>query len=220
MIKYYLYVSDTKVDMLYAQIPQSIKDKIAAEIKIDLQILSVTFKDKDTANEETRYSKLNLVTNYIDKHLEIGTLKNPAAYIKDVMSMRWTQLGDAAYFGGQNSDLDIGLCGSACHLTGQPVPKTGSKYSTSLGASRFFNEFMTHYVTPETKDTNNALLKGLLQIKDADNEIMFKYMNNVYKNLEQTPPQKLDFVARVLFKGQDTDRTTLLATPIYVALVD
>jgi hypothetical protein len=229
MIKYYLYISDTKVDMLYAQIPQSIRAKIAAEIKIDLKVLSVTFKDKDAAKQETRYSKLKLVNSYIEKHLGVGSLENPASYFKGIIPMRWTQLQDAAYFGGQDSNFHIGLCGSACHLTEQSIPKQGSRYSTSFGAWQFFKQFMAHNVTPETEETNNALLKGLLKIDDSDNERMFKYMNNVYRNLEKTPLQNLEFLARILFEGRekvsvdafsDADRTTILATPIYVALAD
>lgn len=37
--RHFMYVSDTKVDMLLAQIPQSQKQKIAIELKLDLKLL-------------------------------------------------------------------------------------------------------------------------------------------------------------------------------------
>lgn len=38
-MKYYIYISSLKVDMLFEQLPAPLKKKIAAELKIDLKIL-------------------------------------------------------------------------------------------------------------------------------------------------------------------------------------
>ena len=41
-MRYYVYVSDSKVDMLYSQMPRGIRDRIAAELKIDLKVISAS----------------------------------------------------------------------------------------------------------------------------------------------------------------------------------
>jgi hypothetical protein len=43
-VKYYLYISDSKVDMLLSQIPHETKKTIAAEFKIDLKLFSALKK--------------------------------------------------------------------------------------------------------------------------------------------------------------------------------
>ena len=58
-MRYYVYVSDSKVDMLYSQMPSGLRDRIAAELKIDLKVVSVSVSGR--RSEETRYSKLQLV---------------------------------------------------------------------------------------------------------------------------------------------------------------
>ena len=38
-LRFYVYVSDAKVDMLLAQIPQGLMKRFAAELTIDLKLL-------------------------------------------------------------------------------------------------------------------------------------------------------------------------------------
>ena len=43
-VKYFLYISDAKVDMLFGQVPQKILKRIAAELTIDLKVVSLLFE--------------------------------------------------------------------------------------------------------------------------------------------------------------------------------
>jgi hypothetical protein len=43
-VKSYVYVSDSKIDMLYEEIPKPWLDRITAELKIDLEVVSLTLK--------------------------------------------------------------------------------------------------------------------------------------------------------------------------------
>ena len=86
-MKFYVYVSDTKVDMLYAQISPRARNSIATQLKIDLKLLSATFSEEP--REATRFSKLQLVTEFIDKHEKVGTVDEPDHYFKGIMYLRW-----------------------------------------------------------------------------------------------------------------------------------
>lgn len=85
-----MYVSDTKVDMLYSQIPSSWRDKLAGELKIDLQLLSVSLKEDP--RDENRFSKAALVADYIRQHLSVGSAHSPREYFTDTLPMRGTNL--------------------------------------------------------------------------------------------------------------------------------
>ena len=62
-IKYYAYISPTKVDMLYSQIPPSIRDGIEAEVKMKLPLAEVSFSKKQVP--DNLYIKLDLVDRYL-----------------------------------------------------------------------------------------------------------------------------------------------------------
>jgi hypothetical protein len=85
-ITYYVYVSDAKVDMLFAQIPRPVKKRIAAELKFDLKVVGLSLKQNPS--DETRYSKVKFVSEYVDKHLEVGTLDQPRAYFRGELGVR------------------------------------------------------------------------------------------------------------------------------------
>lgn len=86
-MRYYVYVSDVKIDMLFAQIPRSLLARVAGDLKLDLKLLSVTLK-KETL-PETRYSKLDVVTQALREAGEIGTIEQPKQYFSGAMSMGW-----------------------------------------------------------------------------------------------------------------------------------
>lgn len=90
-MKYYLYVSDAKVDMLYSQIDKSLLKKIAVELSINLKPLGAGLGAtiKQIQSEETRYSKLRLVVEYVEKHLDVGWIDGPETYFKGSLPMSW-----------------------------------------------------------------------------------------------------------------------------------
>src|SRR3984957_14945888 len=134
-LKYFIYVSDTKVDMLYSQIPRSLKDKIAGELKLDLHVVSASVRGRD--REETRYSKLSVVTDYIDKHSEVGTVDYPGSYFKGTMDMNWGEVGGEGaseyivFFAGRTEKTILGLGGSPWHVLGNVRPTSPSSVNSS-----------------------------------------------------------------------------------------
>ena len=75
-MKYYLYVSDSKVDMFIPQMADDRKKKIAIDFKIDLKLLSASWKsEKEAVNE--RIQRLEAVSSFIRNWGNIGTTDNP-----------------------------------------------------------------------------------------------------------------------------------------------
>lgn len=65
VLKAYKYISDAKVDVLYAQIPRGLLDGIAVDLNLDLKlaVVEASAAVKRTLPSETRYSRLQVVVN-------------------------------------------------------------------------------------------------------------------------------------------------------------
>jgi len=130
-VRYYSYISDAKLDMLYEQIPPKLLDRIAAELKLDIKVVSVSLKNDPS--ETTRYGKLNVVENYIERHFDVGTVAEPTPWFRGHLNMRSGIYGDyphsLLYFSGRQEGVLVALIGSVHHLVGNsaappdiPVP--------------------------------------------------------------------------------------------------
>ena len=110
--------------MLYPQIPKPILKRIASSLSIDLKLLGAEVKigAKSNSSDETRYAKVQIVSEYIEKHLDVGSIDAPSTYFKGKLPMRYTIFADSrnqvAYFGGTTTHRIVGLGGSPEHLIG------------------------------------------------------------------------------------------------------
>ena len=240
-MKYYVYVSDAKIEMLCSQIPRSIREQIAAELKIDLKLISVSLKERKVT-QETRYSKAGLVAAYIEGHERLGTVDAPEGYIKDALPMRWGPYGGdnrLVYFGGGTKHTIVGLGGSAYNLLGHQrgasEPHAHSTTSTIIAAIsrdldadevehplRSFHRGYRPEGTPQSAQLSDAELEDR-----TANETLIAV--SLATSQMKGPVQRLEFLAKRLYEGHlvpnpwDSPRErahVLLASPIYVALLD
>lgn len=243
-MKYYVYVSDTKLDMLYPQIPQGFLKKISAELGINLPFVSLSLKERkdDLQSQQTaRYQKLDVVTNYITNNFSVGTIDNPNEYFEGTLDMIWGPYGaensPLVFFGGKTNDTWVGLAGSSHHLIGSNKDQT---YIHSMS--------MTYSVAAELKKRLEApVLPGeKTEFKKMRNiDALEKLLGDVVLAVSsqarygsEAIPQKIEFLAKKLNSGIiETSGLTitstnfpssplgkkenvLFGTPIYVALVN
>jgi hypothetical protein len=121
-LRYYLYISDAKLDMLFDQIPQGALKRISTEVKVDLKVASDTLHQADNPGL-TRAAKLKIVEQYIDSHHHVGTIQEPGnEYFRDQMDIQWGWLQDRAVW-FQGNDFEHGQCvalgGSRRHVLGE-----------------------------------------------------------------------------------------------------
>lgn len=223
-MKYYIYISDTKVDMLYPQIPKSILKQIASSLSIDLKLLGaeVTIGGKSSQSDETRYSKVQIVSEYIEKHLDVGSIDAPSTYFKGILPMQYGTFEregvyeKTVYFGGITSHTTLGLGGSARHVIG--------------------NNSLNDLADTMPPSMLNGLYKALLYEAQVFEEVPSKphsgfYSDNIlylvdYMTVQRLkgPKQQLEFLAKTLIQGSFSSDPSLshiaLGTPIYVAIAD
>jgi hypothetical protein len=83
-MKYFIYISDTKVDMLFPQIPDSEKKIISKEFKVDAKLF-VASRKTETRSFDDSISRLQAVIDYIDKHETVGTIAHPGDYFRGTL---------------------------------------------------------------------------------------------------------------------------------------
>jgi hypothetical protein len=213
-MKYYIYISEAKVDMLYSQIPQKLLKKIASELNIDLNfgIASIGATVKQNQTEETRYSKLRLVVEYIEKNFKVGWVEAPGTYFKGSLLMDWGLLDNskseqpsyAVYFGGSTDRTLFGMIGSTHHLIGNrsDAPKSN----------------IVLYYTP------NEIAKALASETKLPQPYDLSYFVRDATPDKEEQVQQLEFLAKTLLyqkkrNEEDEGWNILLGSPIYVALV-
>jgi hypothetical protein len=209
-MKYYIYISDTKVDMLFAQIPQSILKKISGELNINLGMVSVSLKEKQ--NEQTRFDKVNVVSNYINEHLDVGDVDHPKAYFKETVSTRWGPLfgGDTenlVFFAGKTHQTIFGLGGSSQHVMGQ-------QKGQSPGPNSFTPSILASLKKLDIHSDFGALSDDIASHSDP-----LRLVSDAAAWLEG-PEEKLEFLAKKLVEGSLNSKHILLGSPIYVAYAD
>jgi hypothetical protein len=232
-MKYYIYISDTKVDMLFAQIPRNILKKISAELNINLGMVSVSLKEKQS--EQTRFHKAKVVSNYINKHLDVGDIDHPKTYFKGTLPMRWGPYGDEkfVYFGGTTkSGTILGLGGSMHHVIGQERGELsgGAEHSVTFAiVSKICGELgiPLDYKRLETMGEP----RDRREMRKPDDELVLDAVGLSTPQL-RGPTQNLELLAKKLVEGEGLvnvwnlvksepeSKHILLGTPIYVAYAD
>ena len=123
--RYYLYVSDAKVDMLLSQIDPGYQRRRAAEFSVNLTVVGVK---RSTENPGTdRVARLERVARYLDEHADVGSVEEPGQFFRGLLPMRWgivptTDEQSLVYFGGRTEDTIVGLGGSPFHVLGAAPP--------------------------------------------------------------------------------------------------
>lgn len=75
-LRYFLYISDAKLDMLFEQIDPDLRRHLSAEAKVDLKIASLTLRQAERS-QAARIAKLRMIEQYIDANHDVGTISSP-----------------------------------------------------------------------------------------------------------------------------------------------
>lgn len=198
--RYFVYISDTKVEMLLQQIDPGALRKRTAEIGADLKVLSLKRGAETLAGAE-RTGRLERVVRYLDDFGDLGSVKEPGQFFWGLMPLRWgpTVGRDGfpmVYFGGRDEQTVLGLGGSRAHMFGTPATE-----QKLLPLSRSMLPSLLDGIAPAGTDGPAAVYEATTALRG--------------------PEQNMEFIAKRLLHEEGPDGTTvLLGSPLYVALVD
>ncbi|MGW1254773.1 DUF7019 family protein [Streptomyces sp. NPDC002513] len=246
-LRYFVYVSDSKLDMLYEQIDPALRRRVSAEARVDLKLASVTLKQAE-APEASRMAKLRLVEHYIDTHHQIGTIQAPGqSFFRGSMPMQWGWLaiqdyrinpvteGDVtryttpstAFFKGRlGSDLVV-LAGSQHHVMGARPTETHGLYAFSSTPS-IMAVIGEHISSLTELDEYWRYVQGRRRMDHPTVAEAREHGLEAAAMVDLSgPAQHVEFLAvpllegniRVWGEGEREPAHAVLATPIYVAHV-
>lgn len=207
--------------MHLAQIPHDEKEKLETEFKVDLKLFSAARK-RETTPDDNRFIRLEAVISFIRQYGNLGSVDEPDEYVEGKLEMRWgPYLADKEkgappiYFGGVTDRTIIGMGGSMKHVIGDS------------GESRAHS----HSITPVLLDylKRQPARAEPVRISEADRDQPPTDSDGwalcaveLATTQMEGPKQQLEFVAKRLLYGRGYSRKkrVLLATPLYVALVE
>lgn len=248
VLKYYIYISDAKVDMLLPQVPHDIKKRIAGKFNLDLKLLGASGAEAPG----DRIGRLEAAVSFVREFGNVGTVDRPDEYVGDSLAMRWGPYGlldnsPLVYFGGETDSTIVGLGGSAWHVLGS---KRGTSHANSHSITPFLVDFLQKEVglpmNPEDAwlqqaRANDLSRQGSSTIESDDPEHCLQAVALATTQMAG-PLQKLEFLCKRLMYGREAfqvfslpltglagrgsllqqggSRSVLLGTPLYVAMLD
>ncbi len=201
--RYFVYISDLKVQMLLEQISEPARRSIAAELKLDLKLISLTLTSPivdGQQRQQSRMAKLAVVEDYIRRNKHIGDLTSSRGYIAADAELDWKPLDDneTVLFCGCDEKLLIVLGGSVSHLIGRPSSPA------QLGSH-------PHTIHAAVLDGRNASPRDLGRNLQAAAQAIC------------STPQPTRFLAHAISRGPldgNSQNEFLLATPLFVEVID
>src|SRR5579872_1598996 len=91
--RYYIYISDSKIEMLLPQVPQSFQEKIAAEIGFNTGLLNGKLKAERTTLD-SRIARLKVIERHLLANEKIGSQEKRTSWIQGEMLARTVTLGN------------------------------------------------------------------------------------------------------------------------------
>ena len=129
-MRYYVYISDSKLEMLYEQVPMRNRESIAAELNINFGLIQTKFQSETVAN--ARHQKIQMVQKYLGK--KVGSIGDGKPYAHGVAKVAWGPLEEypeVVYFGGNSNSCQLALVGSYGNCVGVSSSGSPNGYSSS-----------------------------------------------------------------------------------------
>lgn len=198
-----VYISDLKLQGLAEQIPVKVRRDIAAELKLDFKLASLTLSSPAAGKDlsgEGRVAKLWLVEEHMRRSGQINALDATAGYFEAEAEMDWAPLDEkTVLFCGFTGGLLLVLGGSTSHLIGEPSTEA------HIGSQPYSIRAAIHGPgTPRSADLGRDLLAVATTIRIT--------------------PQPIRTLASVIARGflpkGAPVNEYLLGTPIYVEKKD
>ena len=228
-IRYYLYVSDLKVDMLFEQVFTLGKRTRRGKVSLKAGPVNGSRETETEDREPDRDDKLRAVEDALASKNLVGTPQEPKEYFRGILPMRWGLYDDhdtrpdgyppLVYFGGLDptAPLIVGLGGSSVHVHGfQGATSTHSRSATPT---------LVEWLLSGISD-DDGNLSALRQKARVLGDGMLYEAIGIALHYLRPPTQQLEFLAKTIsvgtlhglehMTGLAAETKIVLGTPLYV----
>src|SRR5262245_4239618 len=157
-MKYYVYISDSKIEMLYNQIATSTDRSREASIGFDVKVLKGEIK-QGRGVPENSVTRLNEVVEALRNSDAVGTIDAPKKYIGGTLPMTWSSYGWS--YSGEESPITfwsysatgiaMALAGSRYNLLGEQRQGNAHSHSLTTTMVQWFLDNLQDPVPDSTK---------------------------------------------------------------------
>lgn len=206
-MKYYVYVSKSKVDLLYPQIPPKFLKQVETKIEINLQVLNISFGEKSF--DETMYSRLSTLIEYLESTGKVGTIADPKEYFYGKIHLQWAEIHpNIVFYGGILNNIALALGGSMKHVLG--YESVGVE--KGISHTPWLVEVLSHEIE------NIILPPNMGGMSAEENERRILGSADSWANtLSERAFERFELVAKTLKTGTYHNHKILIGTPIFVA---
>lgn len=237
-MKYFVYLSDAKLDMLYPQLGLSFPDhKRESFFGFDLKILKGQIKES-RGLEATKYQQLEAITRKLETSDFVGGLDDDKPFIRGTLKLAWNSFGEMSpeespltFWGGSVGNTLFGLAGSKYHLTGR---EGGNRVGAASLTPDIVHWLCKRLDVPMVSFENpKELIPDLRFGLGGDVLTEYDIANAVYLAAFERPNQtasktRFEFLAKVLHRSEwpsgfrmgKTINKIILASPVFVALTE
>lgn len=215
-MKYYHYLSTPKIDMLFAQVPRTLREKLSAEVGFNLGVVSGSVGAEANRFDEP-VARLKTVERYLVANNEIGTVEEPRDWFAGEMMARtlgFHDTGGAVFFVGEILGTIVTLGGSQSNLLGaRPSPSPRPQFS----------EFtpMLDALDAVLVDELSSGVESMQASVDHDLRgrawPWYELVESVATSSLDASRQQVHFLARLLAATSRPAHRIILGTPVYVA---
>ncbi len=202
-LRYYVYRSKAKVDMLWEQIDARSLNKYSKELKVNLGFVEAGGGSEK--KEATLEIRLQIVLRELEATGQLGDLTSARDFVRGTVPMSWRLIDDdepgkmvlfSGFAEGVGANgLRVGLVGSAAHVTGMSNLEPASLY----------------YFQPdlwERMDDEDLDISSLMELRAEIDE-------DSRARTHTHSRQMFEFAAKVF--DRDLEKGFLLGSPLYVA---
>ena len=220
-MRYFFYLSATKVNNLFAQIPKSRWKSIAAEVGFDVGLFSAKISGSPALNrDEGDYQKLLAVIRHLKSNSILGSIDAPNDWVADETDAKMVLLEEGKHvvlFSGITAaGTAFALGGSAANVVGTPP---SSKLEIGWSFLPSLLQSLQRYERILEQGGLNAASTGAVieQGTQRDQQEWMDLVQTVQKNAP-APHVRVGFLAKRLLSGTHpyNGKKVLLATPVYV----
>lgn len=226
-MRYYHYISDSKVEMLFQQIPPSFLEGVKVELGFDFGL----FKGKLAGEQHTvasRIARVEAVERYIDNQSTVRSSPEEMTWLRGTFAAKVGYLSDCPgliLFGGPFTGSTLLLAGSEGHLlagSANPGKDLGWSFMPRLlDALRDYIDFNYDFLDIKTG--------GKLNPAEVAEDRVFGGPvgsgSSMIEALRTLPEQSLrgiemevSFLARIFWaKANGAGQTLAIGSPLYVA---
>jgi len=235
-MEYVLYLSESKIEMLYSQLPQNMAQQVAAEIGGSLGIVSAKLKTNPPSISP--FNKAKVIERSLEVSLDLGSIAKPREWIKDVATVRYIETdiekGLFALVAKHNDDYFL-FGGSARNVIGN---SKANAVSPSLSFLPYFLAVFKEWLNEWEEEQEKRKITFRIEGKEpreielppsvpggnygASRSEIARSIGELYRSAEGVPEMKMQIVAKKLTSANFDDGkpgTCYIYSPLYVTHV-